>query len=88
MVSKEEIEQLGKLMHIDIDDHIIHIDRIKKMIDYFSILDDADITSEDLILQELELSQLRKDEFQPFGEQLIKKLKNYKNSYIKAPKMS
>src|SRR3972149_2387492 len=32
MVSKEEIEHVAKLMRIEIDDHVVHIDRIQKFI--------------------------------------------------------
>ena len=35
MVSKEEIERVAKLMRIEIDDHVVHVDRVQKMIEYF-----------------------------------------------------
>ena len=51
MVSKEEIEHVAKLMRIEIDDHVVHIDRIQKMIAYFDILDKANVESEELIVR-------------------------------------
>ena len=45
MVSKEEIEHVAKLMRIEVDDHIVHIDRVQKMIAYFDILDKANVES-------------------------------------------
>src|SRR3989304_1247799 len=43
MVSKEEIEHVAKLMRIEIDDHVVHIDRIQKMIAYFDILEKENV---------------------------------------------
>ena len=87
MVSKEEIEHVAKLMRIEIDDHVVHMDRVQKMIEYFDILDKAGIESQELIVQEQKIENLREDKFIPYGDKLIDKLKNYKGTYIKAPKM-
>ncbi len=87
LVSKEEIEHVAKLMRIDVDDHVVHIDRVQKMIEYFDILDNAEVESEELIPQEQKFEDLREDKYIPYNEKLIDKLKNYKNSYVRAPKM-
>ena len=87
MVSKEEIEHVAKLMRIEIDDHLVHIDRVQKMIAYFDILDKANVESEELIVREQTLDNLREDKYIPYEEKLIEKLKNYKDSYVRAPKM-
>ncbi len=87
MVSKEEVERVAKLMKIDLDDHLVHVDRVQKMIEYFNILDDAGVESEELIVQEKSISALREDKYIPYGEKLIKKLKNFRDNYIRAPKM-
>jgi len=87
MVSKEEIERVAKLMRIEIDDHVIHIDRVQKMIAYFDILDKANVESEELIVREQTLDNLREDKYIPYEEKLIENLKNYKDSYVRAPKM-
>jgi aspartyl-tRNA(Asn)/glutamyl-tRNA(Gln) amidotransferase subunit C len=87
LVSKEEIERVAKLMRIDVDDHVVHIDRVQKMIEYFDILDDAGVESEELIGQEQKFEDLREDKHIPYNEKLIDKLKNYKDSYVRAPKM-
>ncbi len=87
MVSKEEIEHVAKLMRIEIDDHVIHIDRVQKMIAYFDILDKANVESEDLIVNEQTIDNLREDVHIPYDDNLLKYLKNYKDSYIRAPKM-
>jgi len=87
MVSKEEIEHVAKLMRIEIDDHVVHVDRVQKMIEYFDILDKSGIETQELIVQEQKIENLREDKFIPYEDKLIDKLKNYKGTYIKAPKM-
>jgi len=87
LVSKEEIDRVAKLMRIEIDDQVVHIDRVQKMIEYFDILDKAGLESEELIVQEQKFEDLREDKHIPYNEKLIDKLKNYKNSYVRAPKM-
>ena len=87
MVSKEEIERVAKLMRIEIDDHVVHMDRVQKMIEYFDILDKAGIETQELIVQEQKIENLREDKFIPYKDKLIDKIKNYKGTYVKAPKM-
>lgn len=87
MVSKEEIEHVAKLMRIEVDDHVVHIDRVQKMITYFDILDKANVESEELIVREQTLDNLREDKYIPYEGKLIENLKNYKDSYVRAPKM-
>jgi len=87
MVSKEEVERVAKLMKIDLDDHLVHVDRVQKMIEYFNILDEAGIESEELTVQEKSIDSLREDKYIPYDEKLIKKLKNFRDNYIRAPKM-
>ena len=87
LVSKEEIEHVAKLMKIEIDDHVVHIDRVQKMIAYFDILDKANVESEELVVKKQTLDDLREDKHIPYDEKLIENLKNYKDSYVRAPKM-
>jgi aspartyl-tRNA(Asn)/glutamyl-tRNA(Gln) amidotransferase subunit C len=88
VVSKEEIEHIAKLMRIEVDDHVVHIDRVQKIISYFDILDKANVESEELDVKEQTIENLRDDKYIPYDEKLIQNLKNYKGSYIRAPKMS
>ncbi len=88
MVTEEEIEHVSKLMKIDIDDHKEYVDKVQKMIDYFDVLDSADVESEEISMQEIPISNLRDDKYVPFNEKLIDKLNNYKGTYVRAPKMS
>lgn len=88
MVTVEEIEHVSKLMKIDIDDHIEYLDKVKKMISYFDILDSAGVESEEISMPEISIESLRKDEFVPFEDKLIEKMNHYKGTYVHAPKMS
>ena len=88
MVTEEEIEHVSKLMKIDIDDHKEYVDKVHAMIDYFDVLDSADVESEEISMHEIPISNLRDDKYIPYDEKLIKKLNNYKGTYVRAPKMS
>ena len=88
MVTEEEIEHVSKLMKIDIDDHKEYVDKVQAMIDYFDVLDSADVESEEISMQEISISNLRNDKYIPFDDKLINKLNNYKGTYVRAPKMS
>ena len=88
MVTEEEIEYVSKLMKIDVDDHKEYVKKVHAMIDYFDILDSAGVESEEISVQEIPISNLRDDEYIPFNQKLIEKLKHYKGTYVRAPKMS
>lgn len=75
-------------MRIEIEDHSVHIKRVQKMLEYFDILDQADIQSVELLVQETDLEKLRTDNHIPYDKNLINFLKTYKEKYVKAPKMS
>ena len=88
MVTIEEIEHVSKLMKIDVDNHSEYVDKVKKMISYFDILDSAGVESEEIVMPEISIESLRKDEFIPFEDKLIEKMNHYKGTYVHAPKMS
>ncbi len=88
LVTKEDIEHVAKLMRIDIDSPDEYFERIQKIMNYFDILDKADIESEEIPVQEVAVSELREDKFIPFESKLIDNLKNYKGTFVRAPKMN
>ncbi|WP_255486761.1 Asp-tRNA(Asn)/Glu-tRNA(Gln) amidotransferase subunit GatC [Candidatus Nitrosotenuis sp. DW1] len=88
LVTKEDIEHVAKLMRIDIDSPDEYFERIQKIMNYFDILDKADIESEEIPVQEVTVSELREDQFIPFESKLITNLKNYKGTFVRAPKMN
>ncbi|MEW6043565.1 MAG: Asp-tRNA(Asn)/Glu-tRNA(Gln) amidotransferase subunit GatC [Thermoproteota archaeon] len=88
LVTKEDIEHVAKLMRIEIDNSDEYFERIQKILNYFDTLDEADIESEDIPVQEVAISELREDKYIPFETKLISELKRYKENYIRAPKMN
>ena len=87
MVKREEIVHAANLIKIDLKDHEKYIDQVEKILNYFEILDNASAESETFVTQELLLDKLREDKHIPYDEKLISKLKNYKGSFVKSPKM-
>ena len=87
MVSEEEIKRVAKLMKIEITDHKEYVEKVHKMIDYFGILDSAGVDEYDFLIRDIPLENLREDKHIEFDEKLIKRLKNYKENYVRAPKM-
>ena len=51
LVNEEEISDVAKLMKIDLEDHSTHIKRVQKMLEYFDILDKANVESEEITVQ-------------------------------------
>ena len=88
MVTEEEIAHVAKLMKIELEDHSEHMKRVQKMLEYFDILDKANVESEEIIVQETNLEKLRDDKYVPYDQKLLKFLKTYKEKYVKAPKLS
>ena len=88
LVNKEEISEVAKLMKIQLDDHSEHIQRVQKMLEYFDILYNANVESEEIIVQETDLDKLRDDKYIPYDNNLLKFLKSYQGKYVKAPKLN
>ena len=61
---------------------------IRDRLEYFDILDQIDLSSEEITAQEKLLTDLRKDEFIPHDKKLIESLKNFREHYVRAPKMN
>ena len=88
MVTKEEITRVAKLMKIELEDHNEHVIRVQKMLEYFDILDKADVESENVKPLETDIDKLRDDRYVQYDKELFKFLKIYKEKYVKAPKLS
>jgi len=88
LFTKEDIERIANMMRIDIDDAESHLERMQKILDYFDNLDKADVESEDISTHEVTIDELREDEYIPFESRLIDQMKNYKGTFVRAPKMN
>lgn len=87
MVDKKEIEHLSDLVKIEIKDPQKYILQVEQILNYFERLDKVEVTTEDLLRQELSLDDLREDKFVPYEDDLIEKLKKTKENFVRAPKM-
>ena len=88
LVNEEEISDVAKLMKINLEDHSTHIKRVQKMLEYFDILDSANVESEEITVQETDLDKLRDDKHVPYNKNLLKFLKSYQDKYVKSPKLN
>ena len=88
MVTEEEIAHVAKLMKIELEDHSEHVKRVQKMLEYFDILDEANVESEEIKPLETDIDKLRDDRYVQYDKKLLKFLKTYKEKYVKAPKLS
>jgi len=88
MVTEEEIKHVSKLMKIELTDHQEYVTKVKKILDYFDVLDSAGVESEEISMYEISITNLREDKHIPFNDKLIEKLNHYKGTYVRAPKMS
>jgi aspartyl-tRNA(Asn)/glutamyl-tRNA(Gln) amidotransferase subunit C len=87
MVDRKEIEHLSDLVKIEIKDPQKYIVQVEQILNYFDRLDKVEITTDDLLRQELSLDQLREDKFVPYEDNLIENLKKTKENFVRAPKM-
>jgi len=53
LVSEEEISKVATLMKINLEDHSDHVKRVQKMLEYFDILDKANVESEKSLFKKL-----------------------------------
>jgi len=88
LVTEEEIAHVAKLMKIELEDHSEHVKRVQKMMEYFDILDEANVASEEIKPLETDIDKLRDDRYVQYDKKLLKFLKTYKEKYVKAPKLS
>jgi len=88
LVNEKEISEVAKLMKIQLEDHSVHIKRVQKMLEYFNILDNANVESEEITVQETDLDKLRDDKHNPYDKNLLKFLNSYQGKYVKSPKLN
>jgi len=88
LVIEEEIASVAKLMKIELEDHSEHVKRVQKMLEYFDVLDKANVESEEVKPLEIDMDKLRDDRYVQYDKKLLKFLKTYKEKYVKAPKLN
>jgi aspartyl/glutamyl-tRNA(Asn/Gln) amidotransferase C subunit len=90
MVDRKEIEHLGDLVKVELQDTEKYIIQVDQILNYFDNLDKVEYDSNATLRKEISYEDLREDHHEPFltdGELLINKLKRDQNNFIRAPKM-
>ncbi len=89
MVERKEIEYLGDLVKIELNDPQKYVKQVEQILKYFDNLDKVDYNSEKILRSEILPEKLREDIHEPFHyiKPLIEGLKKDQNNFIRAPKM-
>ena len=90
MVDRKEIEHLGDLVKVELQDTEKYITQVDQILNYFDNLDKVEYDSDTTLRKEIPYEDLREDKHEPFltdGELLISKLKRDQNNFVRAPKM-
>lgn len=87
MIQRKEIEHLGDLVKVELEDPEKYIEQVKQIINYFDKLDKVEFDSDETLRREVEAENLREDKHVPFEINLIDALKKDPNNFIRAPKM-
>lgn len=90
MVDRKEIEHLGDLVKVELQDTEKYITQVDQILNYFDNLDKVEYDSDTTLRKEIPYEDLREDKHESFltdGELLISKLKRDQNNFVRAPKM-
>jgi aspartyl/glutamyl-tRNA(Asn/Gln) amidotransferase C subunit len=87
MVERKEIEHLGDLVKVEINEPEKYIKQVEQILNYFERLDKVEFNSDVTLRREISSENLRDDEHVPYGLSLIEYLKKDQNNFIRAPKM-
>ncbi len=90
MVDRKEIEHLGDLVKIDLQNPEKYIRQVDQILKYFEKLDKVEYESNKTLRKEISYNSLREDKHEQFlidGTPLVEYLKRDQNNFVRAPKM-
>lgn len=90
MVERKDIEHLGDLVKVELQDPEKYVKQVEQILNYFERLDKVNFNSDQIIKKEITFDNLREDKHEPFlteGIPLIEKLNKDNRNFIRAPKM-
>ncbi len=87
MTIKNEIEQIARLMKIEITDYDEYVNDIEQILAYFKIIDNINVDLINMKFIEMSLENLRDDKYIQYNEKLIDHLKHYDSNFIRSPKL-
>ncbi len=85
VVSAVDVASAARLMKIHVPDASVHAGRVKEMLEYFDILDRADVESDEIRPPQIGLEELRPDEARQSGVSVA--LHHARDGYVRAPKI-
>lgn len=85
VASAVDVESAARLMKIHVPDPSVHEGRVREMLEYFGILDMADVESDEIRPVQIGLEELRPDEARPSGVSV--RLHHVRDGYVRAPKI-
>jgi aspartyl-tRNA(Asn)/glutamyl-tRNA(Gln) amidotransferase subunit C len=90
MVSKEEIRHLGQLSKLELTDQELqkYESQIEEIIRYLDVLDRLSLDEIEPVQSTIKVSELRKDNVEPFQGDALKNVKYRKDAFIKGPRIS
>jgi aspartyl-tRNA(Asn)/glutamyl-tRNA(Gln) amidotransferase subunit C len=89
MVSKDEVKHLAWLSRLELTEEEIlkYTFQIKEIIGYLDKLDSISLTEIEPVRSKKKISELRKDQVEPFKGDPLECSKNRKNGFIKGPRL-
>jgi aspartyl-tRNA(Asn)/glutamyl-tRNA(Gln) amidotransferase subunit C len=89
MIERKQIEHLGDLVKIELEEPEKYIIQVEQILNYFNRLDKVEFISDETMRNEISTESLREDIHEPFdnAKPLIEELKKDQNNFIRAPKM-
>ncbi|HKU32487.1 MAG TPA: hypothetical protein VJR22_01410 [Candidatus Nitrosotalea sp.] len=90
MVDQKEIEHLGDLVKIDLQNPGKYIHQVDQILNYFEKLDKVEYESDKTLRKEILYDNLREDRHEPYlsdGKALVEYIKRDQNNFVRAPKM-
>jgi aspartyl/glutamyl-tRNA(Asn/Gln) amidotransferase C subunit len=90
MVDRKEIEHLGDLVKIELQNPEKYIQQVAQILNYFEKLDKVEYESDKTLRKEISYDNLREDKHEKFssdGKPLVEYLKKDQNNFVRAPKM-
>lgn len=67
MITEDDIKQVAAMMRLDIGDKDDYTEKVQSILEYFDVLDSAGVQDEDILVQHINISQLREDKHIPHG---------------------
>lgn len=86
MITEDDIKQVAYMMRLDIGDKDDYTKKVQRMLEYFDVLDSAGVQDETILVQHINISQLRADKHIPHDT--IQCKSQDKRGHLRVPRLS